>query len=70
MDPKVVRHYEMVKDEATRLAQGACQVEFERTKEVLLRYLPPPPAQILDIGGGPGAYSFWLAGKIVQSPSD
>ena len=63
MDPRVVRHYETVKDEATRLAQGTCRVEFERTKEVLLRYLPGPPAQILDIGGGPGAYSFWLAEK-------
>ncbi len=61
MDPKVVRHYETVKDEATRLAEGTSRVEFERTKEVLLRYLPPPPAQILDVGGGPGAYSFWLA---------
>jgi len=35
-------------------------VEFEITKRLLLRYLPKPPAKILDLGGGPGHYSFWL----------
>ncbi len=63
MDSKVIRHYETVKDEATRLAEGVSRLEFERTKEVLLRYLPPPPAQVLDVGGGAGAYAFWLAEK-------
>ncbi len=61
MDSKMVRHYETVKGEATRLAKGPSRVEFERTKEILLRCLPPPPAQILDVGGGSGAYAFWLA---------
>ena len=60
MDPRIIRHYDAT-DEAGRLSQGTSRVEFERTKEILLRYLPHPPAQILDIGGGPGAYSFWLA---------
>ena len=63
MDSKMVRHYETVKGEATRLSQESHRVEFERTKEILMRYLPPPPAQILDLGGGPGAYAFWLAHK-------
>ena len=63
MDSKMVRHYETVKGEATRLSQGSHRVEFERTKEILLRYLPPPSAQILDLAGGPGVYSFWLADK-------
>ena len=66
MDPKMVRHYETVRGEATRLAQGSSRVEFARTKEILLRYLPPPPAEILDVGGGPGAYSFWLAERSYQ----
>ena len=30
-------------------------------KELLQRYLPPPPAIILDVGGAAGAYAFWLA---------
>ena len=63
MDSKMVRHYETVKGEATRLSQGSHRVEFERTKEILLRYLSPPSAQILDLAGGPGVYSFWLADK-------
>lgn len=48
-------------DEANRLSTGAFQLEFVRTQEVLLRHLPAPPAKILDIGGGPGIYSCWLA---------
>lgn len=48
--------------EAGRLASGTSQLEKARTQEVLQRYLPPPPATILDVGGGPGAYSCWLAG--------
>ena len=36
-------------------------IEFEITKRLLLRHLPKPPAKILDLGGGPGHYSFWLA---------
>ena len=63
MDSKMVRHYETVKGEATRLSQGSHRVEFERTKEILLRDLPPPSAQILDLAGGAGVYSFWLADK-------
>jgi ubiquinone/menaquinone biosynthesis C-methylase UbiE len=48
-------------DEANRLATGIFQLELARTQDILLRYLPPPPAVILDIGGGPGVYSCWLA---------
>ena len=33
-----------------------------RTQELLVRYLPPPPAVVLDVGGASGVYSFWLAG--------
>lgn len=48
-------------DEESRLSHGVGLLEFERTKEVILRYLPAPPATVADIGGGPGAYSLWLA---------
>ena len=66
MDEYVIRHYETARGEADRLNEGTSRVEFERTKRVLLGHLPPPPAQILDVGGGPGAYSFWLAEKSYQ----
>jgi SAM-dependent methyltransferase len=61
MDDAVLEHYgEGV--ELERLSAGTSRIEFERTKELLARYLPPPPADVLDVGGGPGAYAAWLAG--------
>lgn len=47
-------------DEASRLLGGLGQVEFVRTCEIVARYLPPPPAVVFDIGGGPGHYLRWL----------
>lgn len=48
--------------EQERLSSGpAGELEFERTKEIVLRHLPPAPAVVADIGGGPGAYALWLA---------
>jgi ubiquinone/menaquinone biosynthesis C-methylase UbiE len=47
--------------ERGRLASGSGRLELARTQGILRRYLPPPPAIIADIGGGPGVYSCWLA---------
>jgi ubiquinone/menaquinone biosynthesis C-methylase UbiE len=47
--------------ELERLGEGASRIEFTRTKELLRRFLPPPPAVVLDVGGGPGTYAIWLA---------
>ncbi len=47
--------------EAERLTRQRDTLEFLRTQELALRYLPPAPAVILDVGGGPGAYALWLA---------
>ena len=47
-------------DERDRLSTWSW-LEFARTKELLLRHLPPAPARVLDVGGGPGAYAVWLA---------
>lgn len=47
--------------EETRLKSGIGLIEYERTKEILLRYLAPAPAVIYDIGGATGIYSLWLA---------
>jgi ubiquinone/menaquinone biosynthesis C-methylase UbiE len=62
---EITRYYQEVAEEA-RLATGPFQLEFARTKEVVLRYLPPPPATILDVGGAAGAYAIWLAEKGYQ----
>lgn len=47
--------------EADRLQHGSGRIEFARTREIVSRYLPPPPAVVFDIGGGPGVYATWLA---------
>jgi ubiquinone/menaquinone biosynthesis C-methylase UbiE len=47
--------------EESRLGSGSSQLEFERTKELVGRFLPVPPAQVVDIGGASGPYAFWLA---------
>ncbi|HYY04287.1 MAG TPA: class I SAM-dependent methyltransferase [Gaiellaceae bacterium] len=60
IDPEIRAHYELGV-ELKRLEQGGSLVEFLRTKELLSRYLPDPPARVLDVGGGPGAYAVWLA---------
>jgi SAM-dependent methyltransferase len=57
---EIVEYYSNFAEE-TRLSTGSGQLEFERTKELLLRFLPPPPGRIIDVGGGAGAYAFWLA---------
>ncbi|HYA63997.1 MAG TPA: class I SAM-dependent methyltransferase [Candidatus Sulfotelmatobacter sp.] len=57
---EIIAYYQQF-DEDSRLQTGAFQLEFARTKELVLRYLPPPPAVIADVGGGSGVYSCWLA---------
>ena len=44
-----------------RLRSGVGRIEFDYTKELLLKNLPKPPAVIYDIGGAYGEYSWWLA---------
>jgi SAM-dependent methyltransferase len=37
------------------------QLERLRSRELILRHAPEPPAVVLDVGGAAGAYAFWLA---------
>jgi ubiquinone/menaquinone biosynthesis C-methylase UbiE len=59
--PAEVSEYYARFAEESRLLTGPSRLEFERTKEILARVLPPPPARVIDVGGAAGAYSFWLA---------
>lgn len=61
LPPEILAHY-AEGQEAERLSVGHGPLEAERTRELLRRHLPPAPAVILDVGGGPGAYACWLAG--------
>jgi ubiquinone/menaquinone biosynthesis C-methylase UbiE len=47
--------------EQNRLADGRQRIEFLRVWDLLERHLPPPPARILDVGGGAGVYAVPLA---------
>lgn len=60
MDPEIAAYYDSGV-ERDRLAEGYSRIELERTKELLGRYLPAPPARVLDVGGGPGTYAELLA---------
>jgi SAM-dependent methyltransferase len=60
LSPEILAYYQQA-DESTRLQSGPSQLEFTRTKEVIGRWLGRASSVILDVGGGPGAYSAWLA---------
>ena len=48
-------------DEENRRTRGSGLLEFARIQDILHRFLPPPPKVVLDVGGGSGPYSCWLA---------
>ncbi len=56
-----IRHFYEQGREQGRLANGIGTLELARTRELLERVLPSPPADILDVGGGPGIHASWLA---------
>ena len=59
-DEDILLHYDRA-DEASRLFEGPGRLERARVQELLSRTLPPPPATIVDVGGGPGTHALWLA---------
>jgi len=56
-----VLQYYSDSDEAARLRTNWFQLEYERTRELIQRHLPPPPAGVIDVGGASGIYACWLA---------
>jgi ubiquinone/menaquinone biosynthesis C-methylase UbiE len=60
IDHPIDRFYSNASEE-TRLQMGLGPLEFERNKELILRYLTKKRSVILDVGGGPGLYAAWLA---------
>jgi len=56
MDEAFLRHYSLGL-EGERLLAGGDHLELVRTLELLSQVLPPPPASLLDVGGGPGVYA-------------
>jgi SAM-dependent methyltransferase len=58
-DAEMTAYYELGK-EAGRLGDWG-RLEFIRTMELLERFMPAPPAVLLDVGGAAGAYALTLA---------
>ena len=56
---RVVGHYESISEE-DRITRGMAELELVRTREILTRFLPPPPAAVVDIGGATGVHARWL----------
>ena len=56
-----IRQYYEHENEDGRLKLADGEIEFIRTKDILLRHLPGPGLRIADVGGGTGPYSFWLS---------
>ena len=63
---EIIEHYSKTGAEQNRLQKKEGRVEEERTKNILKRFLPLAPAVVYDIGGGAGAYSFFLAAQGYQ----
>ena len=53
--------YYTATDEASRLQRLESELELLRTRDILIRNLPPAPADVIDVGGGPAVHSYWLA---------
>jgi len=60
---QAMRAYYERGDEAERLEGGmeSGPLEFERTKELIGRFLPERSLDVVDVGDGPGHYAAWLA---------
>jgi ubiquinone/menaquinone biosynthesis C-methylase UbiE len=65
LDPVVRAFYENEPEES-RLSIGVFQIEETRTRELISRHIPKPPARVLDVGGAAGAYAFWLGDQGYQ----
>jgi SAM-dependent methyltransferase len=64
LHPEIRAYYEQGGEDA-RLSpdpgrRADNRLEFWRTQDVLRRVLPPPPARVLDVGGGSGVHAAWL----------
>ena len=59
---RLIAFYEEREDEDARLETDIGQLEVARLHEIMDRTLPPPPARVLDVGGGTGRHASYLAG--------
>ena len=63
IDDAIRAYYDLGLEQERLESSGEGSLEWARTLDVLERYLPPAPARVLDVGGGPGAYAVLLAAR-------
>ena len=56
LDPAISSYYEQAPEES-RLQRGPFPLEEARTRELIRRFAPSPPATVVDVGGAAGAYA-------------
>lgn len=61
LDDAMRRYYDRDREDGRLSRSGGGQLERARTQELLQRFLPAPPCDVLDVGGGTGVYADWLA---------
>jgi len=61
IDPAIESHYGTGYERSRLFPGGRPSLEFVRSMELLEQLLPAPPAQVLDVGGGPGSYAAPMA---------
>ena len=59
LDPEIASFYGLGEEQARVTTEH--ELEGVRTRDILARFLPPPPCVVLDVGGGAGAYAVALA---------
>ena len=66
IDPAIDSHYGTGYERSRLFPDGRPSLEFVRSMDLLGRLLPPLPARLLDVGGGPGTYAAPLAQRGYQ----
>jgi SAM-dependent methyltransferase len=64
IDAEILAHYSEGRERG-RLTSGP-SLELLRTRVLLERFLPAPPARVLDVGGASGVHASWLSGRGYQ----
>src|ERR1700677_1111920 len=61
MEPDILTYYNRGRDAGRLDVVG--RLEFVRTHELLARFLPHPPARVLDVGGAAGIHALPLIAR-------
>lgn len=60
VDPEIDTYYSGDWDEDARLRTGLGELELIRTRDIVTRFMPDSPVDVLDVGGGSGVHAEWL----------